>query len=515
MNQFKNLGAREKLIVLLLIFVVVTYIAYSYVYTPLIDKETQLQTTISSEDSVANIEGLKQQKALTQESLDKVNAQVDSMINDGNGKTINRQDFLIFLGEKTNKYGVDLRRFNDMGVEEKNGSYRAKFELDLYGLLTDLQSIVNEIEGLGIGYNISNISIRRNDDKEWLIRSIDDINKNNWAEVTDDKTKVVDDKSNLSISDQKELEIQKKEEERLKLQEQVSNIQKAINGMTGTSNKNIIEEAINQVTDLSTQYTLLNLLNSKVKQLNDKDVNSENIFEQDKMLDLLINGKNEGNKGNTIIIPEIDLSVNEEGDKDVPEVKQASNKLDKMRMHFTIEFVMFKNPATEYNFAEAIADKDDNYRYVINTDGASLSKKEIKELINLSETFLDSEIKKVEGYVEKLKTDGGNTFKLEEYLEFLKSNKPEYESVINKNFTVSVDEKNYKDGYIQLNVDGVKDIDYSAIIKFNTKEVNLKGKTGNPLKIECGEDKDGFKIEVAIDYLETIEKHNLDYKPVN
>lgn len=515
MNQFRNLGDREKLIVLLLIFIVVAYVAYSYVYTPLVDKEAELQKAISSEDSVANVEGLKQQRALAQESLDKINNQVDSVINNGNNKTINRQDFLIFLGEKTNKYGVDLRRFNDAGVEEKNGSYRAKFELDLYGLLTDLQSIVNEIEGLGIGYNISNISIRRNDDKEWSVRSIDEANKNNWAEVKDDKNKDKDDKSNLSISDQKELEQKKKEEERLKLQEQVNNIQKAINSMNSTSNKNIIEEAINQVSDLSTQYTLLNLLNNRLKQLSNEERNSENIFEQDKMLDLLLNGKSEDGKGTTIIVPEIDLSVDDDEDEDIPEIKQASNKLDKMRMHFTIEFVMFKNPATEYNFAGAIADKDENYRFIINTDGASLSKKEIKELINLSKTFLDSEITKVEGYVEKLKTEGGNTFKLEEYLKFLKSNKPEYDSVIDKNFTISIDETNYKDGYIQLNVDGVKDIDYSAIINFDTGEVNLKGKTGAPLKIEYGEDKDGFKIEVAIDYLEDIEKHNLDYKPVN
>jgi hypothetical protein len=97
------------------------------------------------------------------------------------GKSINKQEFLMFLGKECNSNLVDLINFNDLGVTQTdNEIWKVQFDFELRGNMANLNKVCENINNIGVKYAVGGLSLRQNENYPYLTRFFDDISKLEW-----------------------------------------------------------------------------------------------------------------------------------------------------------------------------------------------------------------------------------------------------------------------------------------------------------------------------------------------
>lgn len=164
---------RDRVIVLALLLFVMVYGGYQLLWIPSGEKISAL------EQSKAEIEGLtaditpllKQSEAMNAETK-RLQESIDTIKTTG-GNTLTKEEFLLYLGKCTTAGGVKLLGFSDLGEEESNGIYKVKFNFELQGSPSGINTILADIDSMGVKYSAGSVSYRQIQDYDFLKRFFD------------------------------------------------------------------------------------------------------------------------------------------------------------------------------------------------------------------------------------------------------------------------------------------------------------------------------------------------------
>ena len=180
-----KLTVRDKVIVLFLLLAMVIYGGYQILWLPLGTKISELETTKSQiEGLTADITPLlKQSKTLLAEQS-RLEKSVDD-IKSTQAKTLTKEEFLLYLGKSATANSVKLLTFNDFGLEEKGGIYKAEFDFEIQGSAANINSILSAIDQMDVKYSVSSLSYRQAKDYDYLKRFFDSVTKLPWYQVAE------------------------------------------------------------------------------------------------------------------------------------------------------------------------------------------------------------------------------------------------------------------------------------------------------------------------------------------
>jgi len=183
-----KLGTRDKIIIAIFGAVLFFFAAYKLVWTPVGGKITALQEEKEQVKALsADITPLIEQKQKLKNEEKGLKNSVDNIKESSGGITTTNEEFLVFLGENTKKYNVQLIGFNDLGLEEHDGVYTETFNFELRGSAYNINRILSEIEYLGIRTSYGSVSFRQNERYDYLKRYFDDMTELPWYTEPEEK----------------------------------------------------------------------------------------------------------------------------------------------------------------------------------------------------------------------------------------------------------------------------------------------------------------------------------------
>lgn len=357
---------RDKVLVVILLVVLLGYVGYTYAYTPLSARKVELEDQLLSlQSSNTDTAAVTAKQASLQETLDGLDNNINQIKAGRETTSINIQDFLLFLSTKSRELGVDIKKFNDLGTTEENGVWRVKFDMGLYGYMKDILMITQNIEKMGVSYDVKSVSIRQKGDLEYLKRYYDDKVILEWfgeEEVPED----------------------------------------AVTETPGTPVEvpDIVETPAETITT---------------------EVNPDNIEDQ---LDILL-GLKEPTK-TVVVNPPVKTPANtpntdeKDTEKTPEDIKLGDNfRETKMNFDFTIEFIMFADPKTNFSYIDMYKDivSTQEKSYTVNATGETLEVSEIDSKINADPDFITTEINRVMGEISSLEETENQPLK--DYLNYL------------------------------------------------------------------------------------------------
>lgn len=158
------------------------YAGYNYIYIP-------TKNAISQTDNqIGLLKGQVGDTTPLDEKLKQLNTQKANQLNRiteikklQKGKTINKQEFLMFLGEECTRNTMELINFNDLGViQDENEVCKVQFDFELRGNMSELNKFCDDLNSLGVKYSVGGLSLRQNENYPYLIRFFDDVSKLEW-----------------------------------------------------------------------------------------------------------------------------------------------------------------------------------------------------------------------------------------------------------------------------------------------------------------------------------------------
>lgn len=186
---------RDRIIVLCLLLGIGLYGGYKLLWLPagrsIAELEQKKTGVMGLAADISPV--LKQTEALQNEEKDLQNAVSD--VKGTGGMTVTKEDFLLTLGESTVKNNVKLIGFNDLGLQEKDGIYKAIFDFELQGTANNINSILNSIDNIGVRYSVGSMSYRQVAEFDYLKRFFDGITGLPWykePEKKEEETKIDD-----------------------------------------------------------------------------------------------------------------------------------------------------------------------------------------------------------------------------------------------------------------------------------------------------------------------------------
>lgn len=193
---------RDRIIVLMLLLSVVICGGYQTLWMPANAKIAAL------EKSKAEVQGLtadispllKQSEAMNQEK-ERLQKSVDD-IKMESGKTLTKEEFLLYLGKCTTENGIKLVGFNDLGTEESNGIYKAKFDFQLQGSAVNINNTLSNIDSMGVKYSVGSMSYRQLADYDYLRRFFDNKTDLPWYKEPEKKEEQQEQPSEVLPSDE-------------------------------------------------------------------------------------------------------------------------------------------------------------------------------------------------------------------------------------------------------------------------------------------------------------------------
>lgn len=182
------------------------------------EKNTKvLQSITAAESAVSGMASVRAQLGSTKNKIDDLDAEIADKKSLANKNDINKSQFFQFMSERATGLNLQMNRINSTGYTENYGVYTVGFDVEVQGLLENIIKIVNEIDSLGIGYNIKSMTLRDNSDYTWLKRSFDGESQVPWfvegskpSDASGNKIETMSDVEKLILQI---LESQKREEE--------------------------------------------------------------------------------------------------------------------------------------------------------------------------------------------------------------------------------------------------------------------------------------------------------------
>lgn len=177
-----KLSIRDKCILLILMLGIITYLGYSFLWIPTNAKIAELR--VQEQDLKSKIGDQtpleKKIKELESENA-KLASNIDSYRETQGGKSLNKEDFLVYLGQKCGENNTELIKFNNLGAfDEGNGVWKMQFDFELRGTLSGINKVCEAIDNIGIRYCVGGMSLRQNDNFSYLTRFFDGISKLEW-----------------------------------------------------------------------------------------------------------------------------------------------------------------------------------------------------------------------------------------------------------------------------------------------------------------------------------------------
>lgn len=177
-----KLSIRDKCILLALMLGIVTYLGYNFLWIPTNAKIAELR--LQEQDLKGKIGDQtpleKKIKELESENS-KLASNIDSYRETQGGKSLNKEDFLVYLGQKCGENNTELIKFNNLGAtDEGNGVWKTQFDFELRGTLSGINKVCEAIDNIGIRYSVGGMSLRQNDNFSYLTRFFDGISKLEW-----------------------------------------------------------------------------------------------------------------------------------------------------------------------------------------------------------------------------------------------------------------------------------------------------------------------------------------------
>ncbi len=296
-----KLSIRDKCILLGLLFVLITYSGYKYLWIPvnakiikLNEQENELKGKIGDQVQLDN-----QIKELELKNIKHIK-EIEEFKQAKGGVSLNKEDFLLFLGEKCSERSVELIKFNDLGTkEDESGAWKVQMDFELRGTLEDLNGICESIDNIGIKYSVGGMSLRKDENFSYLARFFDDTSKLGWYK--DETENAEGENAEEEISEDKTIEYEPIYSEQLEVKPIIPDVSSP--QLAPRIEKEAVQEKENP-------------------ELTPAPPNKESITDR---LNRLLELSNRTNAYNSILLSNIDSQ-------------------EKMRLNITIQFTVYKNP---------------------------------------------------------------------------------------------------------------------------------------------------------------------------
>ena len=177
----KKISVRDRFILCALALCLGSYLGYTCLWQParaelsiLSEQERALKATIGDQTSLeTKLSELELQNRELQNSIEAYKAAQGK-------KTLNKENFLVYLGEQCNKNRVNLIQFRDLGTQEENSVWQVRIHFELRGTLSQLNRICEAIQNIGVRYSVGGLTLRQDKESEYLKRYFDSISKLEW-----------------------------------------------------------------------------------------------------------------------------------------------------------------------------------------------------------------------------------------------------------------------------------------------------------------------------------------------
>ena len=176
-----KMSVRDRFILFVLALCIVSYFGYTCMWLPvsaelmqLTGQEANLKAQIGDQTPLdKRITELENRNKELQTGLAQYKAVQGK-------KTLNKEDFLVYLSRQCNDNKTELIKFIDLGTYEENDIWQVQMDFELRGTLTSLNRVCKSIQDLGIRYSVGGLTLRQDEESEYLKRYFDSISKLEW-----------------------------------------------------------------------------------------------------------------------------------------------------------------------------------------------------------------------------------------------------------------------------------------------------------------------------------------------
>lgn len=176
-----KLTVRDRLILCVVAILIGVFGCAKLIWQPLSSKiiamkneRAELKLTLTDKSP---LEQTLKQLHIDNESLTK---QISKIKGADTAKTLTKEEFLVFISNAAQKNDAEIIRFNDLGMENQNGVWKATFDFQIRGTLSNINTICEKIDMTGIRYSIGSMSLRQNEKYPYLERSFDQFSNLEW-----------------------------------------------------------------------------------------------------------------------------------------------------------------------------------------------------------------------------------------------------------------------------------------------------------------------------------------------
>ena len=181
-----TLTMRDKIIMLVFAFVLCAYGAYRFLWIPAGEKIVQLEEKkLSVEGLAGDVSPLIEKSDKLRQEEKKLKESVENIKSFSGGLTTTNEEFLVFLGNSTKENNIVVTGFNDLGMTNDGGIYKAVFDFELKGSSTDINKVLEDIDNIGIKCSFGSVSYRQNEQYDYLKRFFDDLSDLPWYKEPD------------------------------------------------------------------------------------------------------------------------------------------------------------------------------------------------------------------------------------------------------------------------------------------------------------------------------------------
>ena len=172
---------RDKVILVIMAFVICIYGGYQAFWIPSATKISELEKHKASIENLAgDLEPLKKEIKRLKKSEKRVKDSVNNIKKLSGGLTATNEEFLVFLGQSAKENNVVVSGFNDLGTEVNGGIYRSFLDFELKGNSVDINKVLEDICNMGIKCSFGSVSYRQNEGYDYLKRFFDDLTELPW-----------------------------------------------------------------------------------------------------------------------------------------------------------------------------------------------------------------------------------------------------------------------------------------------------------------------------------------------
>lgn len=208
------------------------------------EKNTNLDSQITNlQSEVSGLSTLRTQVVSGEKKVEELDSVIEQKKSEANKNDINTQEFVQFIGERTTALNLSLNRIINTGYSENYGVYTVGFDIEVQGEIENIISIINDIDSLGIGYNIQSLTLRDDADYSWLARPFDVDNQVPWYQEAE---KPVEESDSIdTLTDVKDLILEIMNQYNNDKEEEEQERKPIVDITTGNSSSNYVNNSSN------------------------------------------------------------------------------------------------------------------------------------------------------------------------------------------------------------------------------------------------------------------------------